>query len=116
MFYFGRKFATDGTPAGVAYWNGLWRYASFRRSQRVVTVVWGVAFLAESLLRIGLSYPLSTSAMAVVSAVLPLAVVAGLISWTVGYGRRVRAASVPAGSEPVPRTGSGSGEVSGATV
>lgn len=26
MFYFGRKFATDGTAEGLAYWNGLWRY------------------------------------------------------------------------------------------
>ncbi|MGR6997727.1 hypothetical protein ACU686_05785 [Yinghuangia aomiensis] len=26
MFYFGRKFATDGSEAGVAYWNSMWQY------------------------------------------------------------------------------------------
>src|SRR3954468_18208801 len=26
MFYFGRKFATDGSAAGVAAWNALWQY------------------------------------------------------------------------------------------
>jgi hypothetical protein len=96
MFYFGRKFATDGTPAAIAYWNGLWQYPSFRHTQRVITVVWGVVFLAEALLRVGLSYPLSTSAMAVVSAVLPLAVVASLVTWTISYGRRARAAALAA--------------------
>src|SRR5450755_485823 len=30
MFYFGRRFATDGTPASLAWWNGLWRYSGFR--------------------------------------------------------------------------------------
>ena len=94
MFYFGRKFATDGSAESVAYWNGLWRYPSFRRTQRVISVVWGIAFLAEAGLRIALSYALSTSAMAVVSSVLPLAVLGGLIAWTVGYGRRARAAAL----------------------
>jgi hypothetical protein len=93
MFYFGRKFATDGTPDGVAYWNGLWRYPAFRRTQRIITVVWGVASLAEAALRIGLSYALSTSAMAVVSSVLPPVVSGALVFWTVSYGRRARAAS-----------------------
>jgi hypothetical protein len=55
-------------------------------------VVWGVAFLAEAGLRIALSYALSTSAMAVVSSILPLAVLGARIAWTVAYGRRARAA------------------------
>jgi intracellular septation protein A len=96
MFYFGRKFATDGSAASVAYWNGLWRYPSFRRTQRVISVVWGVVFLAEAGARIALSYALSTSAMAVVSSVLPLAVVGALVAWTVSYGRRARAAALAA--------------------
>jgi hypothetical protein len=96
MFYFGRKFATDGTAEGLAYWNGLWRYPSFRRTQRVISVVWGVAFLAEAGLRVALSYALSTSVMAVVSTILPLAATAGLVTWTVSYGRRARAAALAA--------------------
>ena len=99
MFYFGRKFATDGSAESVAYWNGLWRYPSFRRTQRVISVVWGVAFLAEAGLRIALSYALSTSAMAVVSSILPLAVLGGLIAWTLAYGRRARAAALAGAAE-----------------
>jgi hypothetical protein len=91
MFYFGRKFATNGTPESVAYWNGLWRYPGFRRTQRVITVVWGLVFIAEAVVRIGLSYALSTSAMAAISSVLPLAVTGVLIFWTISYGRRARA-------------------------
>jgi hypothetical protein len=36
MFYFGRKFATNGTPEGIAWWNGLWQYPGFRRTQRII--------------------------------------------------------------------------------
>jgi hypothetical protein len=88
MFYFGRKFATDGTPEGVARWNGLWQYPGFRSSQRVITVVWGVTMTAEALLRIWLSYVLDTKTMVTVSSILPFAVVAGLVGWTISYGKR----------------------------
>jgi hypothetical protein len=96
MFYFGRKFATNGTPEGIAHWNGLWQYSSFRHTQRVITVVWGVVSLVEALLRIGLSYALSTSVMTVVSSILPLAVTGSLLVWTIGYGRRAKAAALAA--------------------
>lgn len=104
MFYFGRKFATDGSAEAIAYWNGLWQYPSFRHNQRVISWVWGVAFLAEAGLRVALTYTLTTSEMAVVSSVMPLVVVAALVTWTVSYGRRARAAAlkraaaVPAGT------------------
>jgi hypothetical protein len=96
MFYFGRKFGTDGSAESIAYWNGLWQYPSFRRTQRVISIVWGVAFLAEAGLRVALSYLLTTSAMAVVSSVLPIVVIAALVAWTMSYGRRARAAGLKA--------------------
>jgi uncharacterized membrane protein len=88
MFYFGRKFATDGTPERIAWWNGLWQYPDFRRGQRVLTTVWGVAFLGEAVLRILLSLMLPVSTMVVISNTLPYAVLAALIFGTVRYGRR----------------------------
>ncbi len=36
--------------------------------------------------------------MAVVSTILPLAAVAALVTWTLSYGRRVRARSLAAGA------------------
>jgi intracellular septation protein A len=103
MFYFGRKFATDGTAAGVARWNGLWQYEGFRQAQRFLTAVWGVVFCAEAVLRVILSYNVSTSVMVTVNAVLPLVVIGGLVAWTTAYGRRRQAraaASVMAESAP----------------
>jgi hypothetical protein len=88
MFYFGRRFATNGTPESIDWWNGLWQYPNFRRTQRVITIVWGVAMCAEALLRIVLAYQLSTGAMVVVSNVLPYVVLIGLITWTITYGKR----------------------------
>lgn len=93
MFYFGRKFGTDGSAEGVTYWNELWRHASFRRTQYTITAVWGVAFLAEALVRIGLAAVLPTSAMVVISSVLPIVVIAALVAWTIAYGKRARAAA-----------------------
>jgi hypothetical protein len=90
MFYFGRRFATDGTPEGVGRWNALWRYPEFRRSQRILTVVWGTSFIAEAALRAALTYVLPTSAMVVVNNVLPYMVLASLIFGTFAYGRRMR--------------------------
>ena len=96
MFYSGRKFATDGTPAGLKAWDGYWvKSATFRRSNRVMTVVWGVAFLAEAAIRVVAAYTLATSTVVALSAVVPLAVIALLMAWTFRYsvGTRTRSRS-----------------------
>ncbi|GGM78830.1 VC0807 family protein [Dactylosporangium sucinum] len=90
MFYFGRRFATDGSPERVAWWDGLWQYPGFRRTQRILTVGWGGTFLAEAALRIELTEVLSVDTMVVVNAVLPYAVTAGLVTWTILYSRQAR--------------------------
>jgi len=92
-FFFGRKFATSGNPDRIAWWNGLWQFPAFRRAQRVPTVVWGLAYLGEALLRIALSFVLPVPAMVAVNTVLPLVVTALLIAGTVLDGRRARAAA-----------------------
>ncbi|MFJ3233590.1 VC0807 family protein [Streptomyces sp. NPDC086787] len=90
MFYFGRKFATDGTAAQVAWWNGLWQFEGFRIVQRNLTVVWGVAFIVEAVLRIALVYTLPHSQMVTVNSVLPYVVTGALIFWTISYSKRAR--------------------------
>ncbi|WP_372411707.1 VC0807 family protein [Streptomyces luteireticuli] len=91
MFYLGRRFATDGTPEGLARWNGLWQYPGFRRTQYVMTAVWGVAFLLEAVVRVVLTYVLPTGVMVVVNNALPAVVVALLVAWTIRTGKRRRA-------------------------
>lgn len=88
MFYFGRYFATANDPAGRARYNELWQYPYFRFVNRVITVVWGVAYAGEFILRIILVYTLP---IAVVLAVSPI-ILGGLtiltIAWTFAYARR----------------------------
>jgi hypothetical protein len=99
MFYFGRRFATGGTPERIAWWNGLWQYAGFRRTQRVLTLVWGVVLLSEAVLRGVLAYALPVSTMVVVNSVLPPVVIALLVLFTITYAKRsqARAAAVATG-------------------
>ncbi|WP_375483416.1 VC0807 family protein [uncultured Jatrophihabitans sp.] len=47
-FYFGQRYATDGTHEGMQEWTGMWQYPRFRRAQYVITVVWAVAYLLEA--------------------------------------------------------------------
>ncbi|MEU9146618.1 VC0807 family protein [Streptomyces sp. NPDC048349] len=91
MFYFGRKFATDGTPESTAWWNGLWQYEGFRTTMRRMTLVWGVAYVVEALVRIALAYTLDTKTMVTVSPVMIYGVLGALGVWTALYGKRSQA-------------------------
>jgi intracellular septation protein A len=91
MFYSGRKFATDGSPAGRAAWDSYWpKSPTFRRSNRILTLVWGLAFVAEAAVRIVAAYSLSTSEVVALSAVVPLVIVGLLMLWTFAYVARTR--------------------------
>lgn len=91
MFYFGRKFSTDGTPESTAWWNGLWQYEGFRSTLRTMTLVWGVAYVLEALVRIALAYVLPTDTMVVVSSVMVYAVLGALSVWSAWFGKRRQA-------------------------
>ncbi|MEW2433477.1 VC0807 family protein [Streptomyces caniferus] len=90
MFYFGRKFATDGTAESTAWWNGLWQFEGFRTTIRTMTAVWGVSYCLEAVARIALAYTLSTDTMVVLSPVLTYVVLGLLAVWTAMYGKRSR--------------------------
>ncbi len=93
-FYFGQRFATDGTAESEAYWDGLWQYESFRASQRTITIVWGVVFLIEAAARIIAAYTLPFSTAFAVSNVLPFAALAVALTLTfVIAGRTKRKAA-----------------------
>ncbi|UQX01088.1 VC0807 family protein [Streptomyces sp. RerS4] len=91
MFYFGRKFATDGTPESTAWWNGLWQYEGFRTTMRTMTLVWGVAYVVEALVRVALSFVLSVDTMVTISPFMIYATLGGLALWTARYGKRSQA-------------------------
>ncbi len=56
MFYFGRFFAAGSDPLRRARFDGLWEYESFRRVQRVITLVWGLLFVGEFTVRVVMIY------------------------------------------------------------
>ncbi len=101
MFYFGAKFATDGTKEGLEYWSGLWRYPTFRRSRYLINNVWGIGFLIEAIVRVVVAYTVDTFAISTISALLPPVFLAALITFSITVGKRVRmsaAASAAAAS------------------
>jgi hypothetical protein len=90
MFAAGRQFAAHGDPARMAAWDANWQYAGFRRTLRMMTAVWGLAYVVEAFVRVGLVFALSTSAFLIVSQVMVYGVTAALIAWTMRYGRRMQ--------------------------
>ncbi|MFD8022412.1 VC0807 family protein [Streptomyces lavendulae] len=118
MFYFGRKFATDGTPESTAWWNGLWQYEGFRTTMRRMTLVWGVAYIVEALVRVALAFVLSTSTMVTISPFMIYGTLGGLGLWTARYGKRsqaegerraAEAAALEASQEAEPAAGRAAG-------
>jgi intracellular septation protein A len=90
MFYVIRQFVAGDDPARLEWWDGLWQFAGFRRAQRLVTAVWGVAYLAEALLRVGFALILSPAQVVVASPVTGLATILALVAWTRRYLLAVR--------------------------
>lgn len=90
-FYFGQRFATDGTEASVAWWDGLWQYPSFRASQRRITAVWGTVFVLEAIARVVAAYTLPFSVAFALSAVLPLVALGIAMTLTIVLAKQARA-------------------------
>ena len=91
MFYFGRYFATANDPAKRAKYNELWQYPYFRFVNRVITVVWGVSYAGEFILRVILVYTLPTAVVLAVSPIILGGLTILTIAWTFAYARRAAA-------------------------
>jgi intracellular septation protein A len=85
MFYINRQFVAGDDPAKLQWWNGLWQYPGFRAGQRTVTAVWGVAYLAEAILRIVFALALSPAEVVSISPIMAFGVTIALIIWTRRY-------------------------------
>lgn len=93
MFFFGLKFGSDGSKEGVAAWYGLWdKYPAFRRSQYVISIVWGVSFLLEAVIKIIFASTLPFDTAYTINQVAPFVVLAVVITWTIWYGQVQRKA------------------------
>ena len=88
LFYFGRQFSSAGDSARAAAFESMWHYPRFRDVIRLMTIVWGVGYVIEALVRVGLSFILPIPVFLLLSPLLAFGVTVGLISWTVTHARR----------------------------
>ena len=87
MYRFALEFMGPDAERGREFAN-LRQYKEFRRAFVVITVVWGAAYLVEAAVRVPhRAGDLGRDGAGGVRKVLPYAVAAVLIAWTVGYGR-----------------------------
>jgi hypothetical protein len=90
MFYFARYFETGDVPAKVAEFNAMWHHPYFRHVIRLITVVWGVAYTGEFLLRVVMASTLPIPIVVALSPVVFAAITVATILWTYAYARWAR--------------------------
>lgn len=89
MFSFAREFTGPDTAKGREM-TRLWQYQGYRRVFRVITAVWGAAFLLEAALRAVVAYNTSAGTALAISKVTPFVFLAFLSAWTIAYGAHHR--------------------------
>lgn len=89
IFRFALEFIGADTPQGRDF-VAKWQYAGFRRVFRLLTVVWGAAYLAEAAARVVIIEMVPAGTALAVSKTMPYVVAALLIGWTTVYGKRSR--------------------------
>lgn len=88
MFYVGRQFMSGGDPAKIAAFNAQWAYPHARFVHRLITTVWGIAFISEFALRVVMVYTLPTEVVLAVSPIVLGGITIGAVMWTMAYVRR----------------------------
>ena len=90
IFYFARQFAAGDDPERLAWWNGLWERARFRRTMRIMTTVWGVGYVLEAGIRVAFALILTPGTVVILSPIMGIGTTIILILWTRKYGRVVQ--------------------------
>jgi hypothetical protein len=98
MYRFAVEFMGEDTSRGRDFAD-KWRYHGFRHALKVVTTVWGVAYLFEAAARVVIVESTSTGTALGISKVMPYVVAAGLAGWNVAYGRQSRRRGERLGAE-----------------
>lgn len=81
-----------GTESGQGRdFESKWQYREFRHIFVLITVVWGAAFLAETVAQIVIIESASPDVAKTTANTMPIAVAAVMVGWTVMYGRWQRA-------------------------
>lgn len=87
MFYFGRQMMAGRDPVKRAQFDAQYQHPYARFVHRLITIVWGVAYVGEFILRVVLVYTLPTAVVLLVSPFLIGGITVATILWTIGYVR-----------------------------
>jgi hypothetical protein len=87
MFYFGRQMMAGKDKAKIAEFNEKWQVPHVRFVNRLITFVWGCAFIGEFLVRVALVYTLSPAMVLAVAPIITTAIAVGTMLWTFAYVR-----------------------------
>jgi hypothetical protein len=90
IFYFARQVFEAQGPERLAWWNGLWEFARFRRTMRIITTVWGVGYVLEAAIRVVFALTLLPGTVVILSPIMGIGTTIGLILWTRRYARIVQ--------------------------
>ena len=90
MFYFARYFIAGRDPERRKLFESRWMYPAARRAHQLVTIVWGVVFLAEFIVRVILAYSLRPTVVLAGAPVVTGFVTVATVVWTLRYAARVR--------------------------
>jgi hypothetical protein len=89
MYRFAIEFIGADTTRGREF-ESMWQYREFRHLFRVMTIVWGIAYLAEAAARVVIVELTSTGTALATSKVMPYVVAGLLVAWMIAYGNWAR--------------------------
>jgi hypothetical protein len=89
IFRFALEFIGPDTPKGRDF-ESRWQYEGFRRVFNLMTIVWGVAYLAEAAARVIIVENISAGTALTISKIMPYPIAGLLVAWMTIYGQRAR--------------------------
>ncbi|MEH7298918.1 VC0807 family protein [Neobacillus drentensis] len=87
IYHFAIRFSSNDESEQKGKFANNWEFSYFRFVIRLMTAVWGIALLAEAIIKTILVYELSISAFLAVSQIIFYSVLGITILWTVIYRR-----------------------------
>ena len=87
MFYFGRQMVAGRDPVKIAQFDTQYQRPYARFVHRLITIVWGVAYVGEFILRVVLVYTLPAAVVLLVSPFLLGGITVATLAWTFAYVR-----------------------------
>ena len=90
MFYVGRQF-TAHDKAQIKEFNASWQYPAARRLFGVLTIVWGLGWVIEFVLRVVMVWTLSIEQVLAISPFVFNGIFLALITWNIAYVNRAQA-------------------------